>query len=216
MKVMGRTYDAKGRTVYRQNSAPAGTSAATRAKPAPAAGRWGLDRKVAMRDHSTWGPTVFFLEMALCGTLIALVTDGVESIGRGWLATPCVVESSRPGQYSGGRGHNRRFYRLDVVYAYQHDGADFHGRYSDSFEAPEELNAMLADVDAHSAGTRMVCYVDPANAADSVLDPAPPALCPMFTGLGVTLLAAVAARLLVQSIRSADRTRRNRFHTQSS
>lgn len=88
---------------------------------------------------------------------------------RAWRETPCTILESRVATHSDSDGDDT--YSVEVRYAYTYDGREhrsdrfrFMGGSSSGYAGKEAVVRRL------SPGTRTVCYVDPANPADAVLD----------------------------------------------
>ncbi len=111
---------------------------------------------------------VFFV-VGLVVTWFLLVRP-VEKLleARGWRETPCEVVSSRVQSHPGDDGTT---YSVAIVYRYEVDGVehtgnryDFLGGSSSGYDGKAEV------VDRYPAGRRTVCFVNPEDPTDSVLE----------------------------------------------
>jgi hypothetical protein len=126
-----------------------------------------------------------------------LITNRMQAIAEDWPATPCVVESSQLSV----RGTNRLgdlLYRIDIVYAYSQNGRIFRSNCYDLWDSPSDHDGMLAIVAAFPAGRHTVCFVDPINPTHALLNRSLPRPCVLLSLLGMTLLIAAIAGLLIQ------------------
>ena len=150
-----------------------------------------------MRDGRAWGPTIFFLVLALAGSYIRLLTQRMQSIAQDWPPTPCVVESSQLSV----RGRNRfgdLLFRIDIVYAYTQNGRIFRSNCYDLWDSPDDHNGMLAVVAAYPTGTHTVCFVDPINPTHALLNRTLPRTYVLLSLLGMILLLTAIAGLLIR------------------
>ena len=150
-----------------------------------------------MRDGRAWGPTIFFLVVALSGSFIMLITDRIQAIAQDWPPTPCVIESSQLSV----RGRNRfgdLLFRIDIVYAYTQNGRSFRSNCYDLWDSSNDHNGMLAVVAAYPTGRHTICFVDPINPTRALLNRTLPPSYILLSLLGATLLLAAITGLLIQ------------------
>ena len=116
-------------------------------------------------------PAILFLIFLLMGTSISVVflwpVSHVIS-ARHWRETPCRILSSEVREHPGDDGST---YSVDIVYSYSVNGRpftsaryQFMGGSSSGYEGKEAIVRRLP------AGTWTVCYVNPADPADAVLE----------------------------------------------
>ena len=85
-----------------------------------------------------------------------------------WLQTRCTVISSRVQRHSSGDGTT---YSVDILYAYEVNGKEYRSnRYNFMMGASSGYKSKAAVVRRHSPGTTTVCFVNPADPADAVLN----------------------------------------------
>lgn len=110
-----------------------------------------------------------------CGFFYGLVLRPLSKImgARDWPAIPCVVVASEVERHSGGGGrHNSGpTYSINILYFYEFNGKpykangyDFLGGSSSGFDDKEAV------VDRLRPGTPAVCYVNPADPTEAVLE----------------------------------------------
>ena len=88
---------------------------------------------------------------------------------RGWVATECVITSSRVDESQGSDGST---YRVDVHYTYQADGQSYTGdRYDFSVGHSSGYKGKARVVEALPPGSETSCYYDPDQPGRSVINP---------------------------------------------
>jgi hypothetical protein len=103
------------------------------------------------------------------GVLLLVVRQAAypdAAAARNWVAVPCVIEKSALGGESGPGA-------LTVEYRYRFDGREFLGVRPDlSTQGSSQRGAQLDSrfVTRYPADSQAICYVDPTNPADAVLD----------------------------------------------
>lgn len=121
--------------------------------------------------RARWLPVGFcalFVAMGL-GFLIPLFVLPLVKISaaRSWPAVPCVVESSRVRAHSDSEGTT---YSVDILYRYEFNGRTYRAnRYDFTGGSSSGRAGKQAIVNRHPPGHRTVCYVNPANPAEAVL-----------------------------------------------
>jgi hypothetical protein len=142
---------------------------------------------------------VYIARVALTGFMLIGAT-GTVSMGReiltglgadDWLATPCRIISSQIITESARRGQN---HRPDVVYSYQVAGQEYRSNrivFTDT--SSRDVAVGQAVIDRYPPGIVVMCYVDPHDPSQAVLDRALGkgawmVLAPML----ITVVAAVA------------------------
>lgn len=87
---------------------------------------------------------------------------------RDWVETPCEIVSSEVGVHSDSDGST---YSIDIEYAYAVDGREY---LSDRYSFDETSSSGRAGkqrvVDEHPVGSEHICYVDPDNPDEAVLN----------------------------------------------
>lgn len=115
---------------------------------------------------------VFFSFFFLIGSVVFFLffvrpMFGVWS-ARSWPATPCTVVSSDVQRHS---GSDSTTYSVDVLYAYEVDGREFRSnRYGFVGGSSSGYQRKAAIVRQYPAGKRTVCYVNPSDPTEAVLD----------------------------------------------
>ena len=120
------------------------------------------------------GGMIFFLLFAIAGAAIAWF-GFIRPVWRGreaaasWQRTPCTVVSSRVLSHSGG---DSTTYSVDILYRYQVAGQEYESNRHDFFGASSSgYDAKSRLVAQYPRGRKTVCYVNPADPVDAVLDP---------------------------------------------
>lgn len=113
----------------------------------------------------------FFALFALAGagtSLFFLIPAGKVLKARSWPAVPCTVESSRVAEHP---GDDSTTYSVEVSYRYEIEGKSYRGnRYqflggsSSGYEGKQKV------VDRYPAGSEAVCYVNPDDPWDAVME----------------------------------------------
>jgi hypothetical protein len=110
---------------------------------------------------------------------VCLYLDGARPLWRvmrasGWVETPCTVISSRINVHSSsGRGNTSRpdSYKAEIVYTYEFGDRTYHSdRYDleNAFRLSSGIPQRI--VTAHPRGAQTVCFVNPSNPAEAVLE----------------------------------------------
>lgn len=87
---------------------------------------------------------------------------------RHWVETPCRIVSSRVGEHSGQHGST---YSVDIVFSYMVDGRGFtSAHYGFMGGSSSGYAGKAAIVRRYPPGMRTVCYVNPSNPADAVIE----------------------------------------------
>lgn len=87
----------------------------------------------------------------------------------GWLQVPCLIEHSNVRSHSGDDGAT---YSVEVLYSYAIGDSRFKSSRYDFFGGSDSYYSEKRDfVDAHPAGTRTTCFVNPDDPLDAVLRP---------------------------------------------
>jgi hypothetical protein len=88
---------------------------------------------------------------------------------RRWPEVPCVILSSEVGRHSGSKGGTT--YSIDIRYRYEREGSPFEGKDYDFLGGSSSGYDGKADVVAkYPPGSTRVCYVNPRDASEAVLD----------------------------------------------
>jgi hypothetical protein len=84
---------------------------------------------------------------------------------REWTETPCVIQDSEVSHHSDGT------YSVDISYTYRVGGQTLTSdRYSLTESSSSGFDAKQAIVDRYPAGSRTVCFVNPADPSDAVIE----------------------------------------------
>ena len=86
---------------------------------------------------------------------------------RTWQETPCKILSARLDK---SRSEDGTKYRADFTYSYQFDGKEYVGDRDSATENHGRRKAAKARLNSLPVGTKTVCYVDPNDPSESVLD----------------------------------------------
>jgi len=161
--------------------------------------------QTALKARAKWGARLAFGFFMLAGLafLIPLFVPAALKVlaARSWDETPCVVISSRVKSHEGDEGAT---YSVDILYAYEVGGKQyksnryqFMGGSSSGYAGKERI------VDAHPPGHGTVCYVNPADPTDAVLERG---FTPVFLfGLIPLVFVFVGAGGLIHTARKARR-----------
>lgn len=113
----------------------------------------------------------FLSLFGLIGALfLAFFVQGLWQVvrARGWVEVPCRVISSELGTHS---GDDSDTYSIEVTYRYRFDGRDYESsRYQFLRGASSGREGKARIVESLPAGGACVCYVDPENPAEAVLE----------------------------------------------
>jgi len=111
---------------------------------------------------------VFFVVGCLTFWLFGLRPAIKLAQARNWVEVPCTVESSRVQSHSDDDGTT---YSIDILFAYEIDGRTYRSnRYGFLGGSSSGREGKEAVVRAHPPGTRTVCYVNPNDPYDAVLN----------------------------------------------
>jgi hypothetical protein len=87
---------------------------------------------------------------------------------RSWVETPCTIVSSKVESHTGG---DSTTYSINMVYSYTVDGVEYKSsRYSFMTGSSSGYSGKRAVVEANPPGHKTVCYVDPENPIEAVLE----------------------------------------------
>ncbi|MCA9075447.1 MAG: DUF3592 domain-containing protein [Planctomycetaceae bacterium] len=137
------------------------------------------DRKKALSvDHNRlsgcgmWGLYVFCGMFALAGAaMFYFMTLGpLLNVyrARTWVETPCTITSSRVERHDGDDGDT---FSIEITYDYAFRGQPYGGdRYHFMIGSSSGYDGKKAVVDAHPVGMKTVCYVDPLNPSEAVIE----------------------------------------------
>jgi len=110
---------------------------------------------------------IFLFVGAVAFYFLAVRTVSRVVAARDWTPTPCVVVSSRVQSH---RGDDSTTYSVDILYAYEFNGREFKssaygfmGGSSSGQDGKREI------VRAHPPGRKTICYVNPSDPTDAVL-----------------------------------------------
>ena len=104
------------------------------------------------------------------GVFYAMFLRPVTQIlaARAWTETPCVVVSSQVRNHSSSDGTT---YSVDILYSYTVNGREYKSnRYHFIGGSSSGYQGKAAIVGRHSPGSRTVCYVNPGDPTDAVLE----------------------------------------------
>jgi len=115
---------------------------------------------------------LFGVFLLLGGVLFAVffVIPAYETVkAKNWMETPCIVVSSTVGSHRGTKGGYT--YSIDIRYAYRVDGKWYHSeRYQFLRGSSSGYERKWAVVRSHPVGQRTICYVNPADPRDAVME----------------------------------------------
>jgi Protein of unknown function (DUF3592) len=87
---------------------------------------------------------------------------------KGWVETPCVVESSRLQSH---RSKNGRTYSIEIQYRYTFNGHEYHSdRYHFLKISTSGRSGKQAILRRYPPGAKTICYVNPQDASEAVLE----------------------------------------------
>jgi hypothetical protein len=111
--------------------------------------------------------TTFFLGMGVVWLYLTFPVFKMIA-ARKWPATPCVIVSSGVRGEPGSHGY---VYSVNIAYTYHARGREFTGdRYQFVTGASSGYAAKAAVAERYPAGTNAVCYVNPADPGDAVIE----------------------------------------------
>jgi Protein of unknown function (DUF3592) len=121
---------------------------------------------------------------------------------RSWVETPCTILASQVAESSDSDGTT---YKVDVRYAYTFEGGEYRSERYDFFNAYSSGYDGKAEVVArYPPGARTVCYVNPSDPSEAVIDRSPG---PRYlVGLVPMLFLAVGVGGMVFALRQTGRT----------
>ncbi|MDA3960689.1 MAG: DUF3592 domain-containing protein [Planctomycetota bacterium] len=117
-----------------------------------------------------------FFGIFFCVGLGVMIMMGLRPLiltaqAQSWIETPCTVTSSKLDAHSGSKGTS---YRIDIRYTYGVDGQRFQGdRYNFSVGHSSGQDGKQAVVDEYRHEPNPVCYVNPDQHSEAVLNPDP-------------------------------------------
>ena len=122
--------------------------------------------------RKTLSPTwLFGIFILMGGGLFYLMSVRVfldMASARQWIPIPCVIESSRVQSHNGEHGTT---YRVDIRYAYQANGREYRSNRHDFMAGSSSGNdGKLAITRTFPPGLHTLCYVNPQDPADAVLN----------------------------------------------
>jgi hypothetical protein len=119
------------------------------------------------------GGAVFFSFFFLIGSVVFFlffVRPALSVLSaRNWPATPCQVVSSDVQRHRGSKGGTT--YRVDVLYSYEVNGREFRSnRYAFMGGSSSGYKGKAAIVARYPAGAKAVCFVNPSDPTEAVLE----------------------------------------------
>lgn len=117
-----------------------------------------------------WLVCIVFLVLGVVGTYVMAVLPIAHAVeGQSWVATPCQVIDCAVRQHRGKFGPR---YGIDIVYEYEVDGCSHRSDRWDFFPSMPGIshNAAASFARLHPPGRAMVCYVNPLDPGQAVLD----------------------------------------------
>jgi hypothetical protein len=136
----------------------------TPAQPAPLSEKGGAPPR--------WMPAAFF-GLFLAAGLGAFYAIGLRPLGqvleaRAWLETPCTVVSSQVKRHQGSKGAT---YSVNILYAYEVGGREYRANRYHFMGGSSSGQAGKAEVvGRYPPGSKAVCYVNPRDPTDAVLE----------------------------------------------
>jgi hypothetical protein len=126
----------------------------------------------APSGKGAWALAAFMAIFLLAGIgfLIPFFVQPVLKVlgARDWPAVPCRIESSRVRTHEGDDGDT---YSVDILYAYEVNGEQFKSnRYHFMGGSSSGYEGKKAVVNRHKPGTEAVCYVNPKDPTEAVLE----------------------------------------------
>ncbi|HET6407835.1 MAG TPA: DUF3592 domain-containing protein [Chthoniobacteraceae bacterium] len=133
----------------------------------------GHRRHTSTKEFGTVGKLLFFGLFALVGGILTffLVVVPLRKYfaARNWPETPCEILSSSVASHSGKKGSTT--YSVDITYRYQVAGRDY---WSDTYSlmsgSSSGRTSKENEVAKFPAGSRAVCYVNPEDPTDALLN----------------------------------------------
>ncbi|MEI9894352.1 MAG: DUF3592 domain-containing protein [Chthoniobacter sp.] len=112
-----------------------------------------------------------FLLVGLTFFYMATIQPVLQAIaGLRWLETPCTVDSSRVVVHHSSSARSGPTYSIEVVYHYRCEAATYTSkRYQFSNGSSSGKDRKQRIVDQYPPGRQTVCYVNPANPAEAVI-----------------------------------------------
>ncbi len=105
--------------------------------------------------------------MAMCYFMLLRPLGSVIQ-ARSWVETPCTIVSSRVERHD---GDDSDTFSIEIEYDYTFDGQAYRGdRYHFMIGSTSGQAGKQAVVDAHPVGRRTICYVDPSEPSEAVLE----------------------------------------------
>lgn len=142
----------------------AGSSGPAVARPISERAATGAGRGVAVVFFG-----VFILLGLLLFVLLFVVPLSKVVAARGWTPLSCTVLSSQVRTHSGNKGNT---YSVDILYSYVVKDREYKAnRYDFMAGSSSGYEGKLAIVNRHWPGSRTVCYVDPGDPTQAVLEP---------------------------------------------
>jgi hypothetical protein len=144
-------------------------------RPKKPAGRTATTSRASSGIGSRIGALVLSLLLTLAGGGLAYFL-GIRSVltwndARTWPATPCDIISSRVGVHSSSDRNSSATYSTDIVYRYYVNGREYRSDrvaiFGGSSSGRSGKDAVVAQ---YSAGTQAVCYVNPKDPLDALLN----------------------------------------------
>jgi hypothetical protein len=124
-------------------------------------------------------------------------------LARDWIRTPCVVIDAR---VRSNTGSNSKTYRINILYSYKFKGKRYKSnQYNFVRGSTAEHDRKTAIVKRHPPGTLTVCWVNPDNPSDAVLDRSPSL--EMLFGLVPLLFACIGGGGILYLTRERRRER---------
>ena len=143
-------------------------------QPAPSTSSASVSERAKARG-ATGCLRVFFLIFLAVGSLVvwSLTVKPLMRIrdARNWRTVPCTITSSNVASHS---GSDSTTYSVDIHYRYEVGGREFQsGRYR--FESGSDSSRKEKDaiVRSHPVGMQTLCFVNPRDPGDAVIDRGP-------------------------------------------
>ena len=154
-----------------------------------------------LRGHKF--PLFFWLAFLVIGSIVfffIIVLPLIKTIqARDWKAVPCTIISSRVQHHSSDDGTT---YSVDILYAYEIDGREYKAnRYTFLGGSSSGRKGKQKVVNQHPPGAKKICYVNPRDPTDAVLNRG---LSPvMFFGLLPLVFVAIGIAGIRGTLRKA-------------
>ncbi len=153
------------------------------------------------------GSALLVISLALATYFIGVKPVALFAAARNWRACPCRIVASRV--HASSHRMNTR-YGVDIVFAYEYEGRAY---VSEDYQLVRDYNRTFGEsserVGHYSPGAASVCYVNPSNPTQAVLDRSLPRITP-FALFPLGALVAVGWGLLWSRRRLALRHDRRR------